>query len=178
VSVAPETSLPNADEQLVLLRAVDLGPPPDRGEAASGWRSTLLAELPRLRPVPSVPASAPRPAPAPVRTTRLLITEAEARGLAGAAARAVLEVLEGRRPIQRLTTMFTDRAVDAVHAMQRGGLRWPVRRATIDTVRVFLPCRDAVEACVVFRCDQRPRALALRIDREGRRWVGTAVRIG
>jgi Family of unknown function (DUF6459) len=176
VSVAPEPSLPDADEQPVLLRAVELGPPPDCGTAVSGWRSTLLAELPRLRPVPSVPVPAPRPVPA--RATRLLITEAEARGVAGAAARAVLEVLEGRRPIQRLTTMFNDRAVDAVHAMQRGGLRWPVRRATIDTVRVFLPCRDAIEACVVFRCDQRPRALALRIDREGRRWVATAVRIG
>ena len=114
----------------------------------------------------------------PVRPVWTLITEAEARGLASGMARAVLEALDGRRPMRQLAPMLTERAVATVHAMQRGGLRWPVRRATIGTVRVFLPCRDAVEACVTFRCDQRSRALALRLERDRRRWLCTAVRIG
>jgi hypothetical protein len=168
-----------AAEQPALYRLAEYGPPAEYAgpaEHAGGWRAALLAELPCLQPAPSVPVLVPRkerPRPA-----RALITEAEARGLAGAMARAVLETLEGRRPVQQLTTMLNGRAVAAVQTLCRGGLRWPVRGAAVGSVRVFLPRRDAVEACVTFRCDQRTRVLALRIDRQRRRWVGTAVRIG
>src|SRR5829696_6511024 len=161
VSAVPEPSLQHAVEQPVLLRAIELGPPPDDG-VAHGWRSPLLAGLPSLQPLPAVPVHAP-PRPAP-RAPRALITEAEARGLAGAAARAVLDVLEGRRPLGQLRAVFAEQAISAVHAMSRGGLRWPVRRATIGAVRVYLPSHDAVEAFAVFHCDHRARALALRFD--------------
>jgi len=178
VSVAPEQPVPHAAEQPVLLRIAEFGPPPEPAiGTTSGWRSPLLAELPSLRPEPLVPVLVARRSTA--AATRALITEPQARGLAGATARAVLEVLEGRRPMQQLTGMLTDRAIAAVQTMRRGGLRWPIRSATtIGTVHVFLPSRHAVEACVVFRCDQRCRALALRIERERRRWVCAAVRIG
>jgi len=163
----------------VLLRVVELGPPPEPEAACTpaGWRSALLAEL------PSLPAAAPptwigRAMPKHRRPVRTLITEAEARGLAGGIARAVLEVLEGRRPASQLRAMLDERAMSSVCTMLRGGLRWPVRRATLGRVHVYLPSVDAVEACVVFRCGDRSRALALRIDRERRRWVCTAVRIG
>ena len=154
----------------------ELGPPPVEDDSVSGWRSQLLAKLPRLRPVPSAPAPGPQRAPEP--PARALITEAEARGLAGSTARVVLETLEGRRPVRQLTAMLDERASAAVRTMQLGGLRWPIRRATIVAVHVFQPCREAVEAVVTFRCDHRTRVLALRIDRVCRRWIVTAVRVG
>jgi hypothetical protein len=167
--------MPHAAGQPALFRLVELGPPPEQA-TPSGWRSALLAELPSMRPMAHGPVLVHRKEPA--RAARVLITEAEARGLAGTMARAVLEALEGRRPVQQLATILSERAVATVQTMRRGGLRWPIRRATVGTVRVFLPCRDAVEACVTFHCDQRTRVLVLRIDRERRRWLGTAVRIG
>ena len=192
MSVAPEPPMPHALEQPALFRVAEYGPPPaENAVPAHGWRATLLAELPCLRPAPSVPAPSVLVSSVPVlgvpalgrpkqpaRRTRVLITEPEARGLAGVMARAVLEALEGRRPVQQLATMLSGRGVATVQTLCRGGLRWPVRGATVGTVRVFLPCRDAVEACVTFRCDQRTRVLVLRIDRERGRWVGTAVRVG
>ena len=197
MSVAPELpgeSLPVG--QVVLLRAVDCGPPPETpspGLAESvGWRSRLLDTLPVLLPTPAPglpgapvvagPAVAgPAVAGPPVRRTRRLvatITDAEAKALVVSTARVVLEVLEGRRPVAQLRPMLTDRAVAAVQTMLRGGLLWPVRHATIGSVHVALPSHDVVEACVVFRTGQRCRALALRIGRERRRWVATAVRVG
>ena len=187
MSVAPEPPMPHALEQPALFRVAEYGPPPaENAVPAHGWRATLLAELPCLRPVPNVLGSSGPVLGAPVlgrpkeptRRARMLITEPEARGLAGVMARAVLEALEGRRPAQQLATMLSGRGVATVQTLCRGGLRWPVRGATVGTVRVFLPCRDAVEACVTFRCDQRTRVLVLRIDRERGRWVGTAVRVG
>jgi hypothetical protein len=164
-------------EPLVLLRLVELGPPPDDATPVHGWRSALLAELPSIRPAPVAPVPSPRTEPARA-AARVLITEAEARGLAGAMARAVLEAIEGRRPMQQLATMLSERAMATVQTMRRGGLRWPVRGATMGTVRVFLPYPDAVESFVTFHCDHRVRVLVLRIDRDHRRWLGTAVRIG
>jgi len=180
VSISPESPVQQVPEQPVLLRVAEFGPPPESGPSgdAGAWRSPVLAGLPTLRPVPSLPVLA-RPGTArPARPRPALITEAQARGLAGGTARAVLEVLEGRRPVHQLAGMLDTRAVAAVTTMVRGGLRWPVRRATVGTVHVYLPCREAVEACVVFRCDQRSRALAMRFERVRRRWVATAIRIG
>lgn len=162
----------------MLFRVAEFGPPPEAASARPGWQSTVLAELPELRCEPSVPVLVMRPNTAPARRGRVMITEAQARGLASVTARAVLEALEGRRPMQQLTGLLTERALAAVDTMRRGGLRWPIRRATLGTVHVYLPCRNAVEACVVFRCDQRSRALALRFELQRRRWVATAIRIG
>jgi hypothetical protein len=176
VSVASEPPIPHAAEQPVLLRLAEFGPPAEHAVPAPGWRSPLLAGLPRMQPAAGGPVLVRRMDVA--RPARVLITEAEARGLAGTMARAVLEALEGRRSARQLATMLSERALATVQTMRRGGLRWPIRRAAVGTVRVFFPCRDAIEACVTFHCDGRTRVLVLRIDRERRRWVGTAVRIG
>jgi hypothetical protein len=155
---------------------VELGPPPEHGEPASGWRSDRLAELPELRPAPGVPDSATRPGR--TRPAQPPLTDAQARGLAGAAARAVLETLAGRRPASQLATLMDDRATVAVRTMQRGGLRWPVHNAFVVAVHVSQPCPHAIEAAVTFRSDRRTRVLAMRLDRNHRRWLVTAVRIG
>lgn len=173
-SHSPEAAEP--DQQPVLLRLVEFGPPPEATAPVPGWRSALLATLPSMCPASVVSVLPEQTEPA--RPARVLITEAEARGLAGAMARAVLEAIEGRRPIHQLATLLSERAVATVQTMRRGGLRWPVRRATVETVRVFLPRPDAVESFVTFHCDNRVRVLVLRIDRDRRRWLGTAVRIG
>lgn len=175
MSVAPEPLVSHAIEQPMLFRMADFGPAPVHVVPAYGWQPAWLAELP-MQPAPTVVV--PKQRRKTAAPARVLITESEARGLAGTMARAVLESLEGRRPVQQLGSLLNARAIATVQTMLRGGLRWPVRRATVGTVRVFLPSRLAVEACVTFRCDQRTRVLALRIDRERRRWVGTAVRIG
>jgi hypothetical protein len=159
----------------VLLRAVDPGPAPDGAPTpAAGWCAPLLRGLPVLTtPVPVVGARGP----AGRRVPHAPVTEAQAHGLARTAARVVFDVLEGRRPEQQLDGLFTEWAASAVRAMRRGGLRWPVRGATLESVHVRLPTALAIEASVVFRSDGRHRALALRLDRDRHRWLATAVRI-
>ena len=158
----------------VLLRIVEFGPPPET-RTRPGWRSPLLASLPRLRPEPRAVVDPPMPPP---RRARNLITDAEARGLAGATARAVFEVLDGRRPPHQLDVLLSQRAVSTVETMLRGGVRWPVRRAAVRSLHVHQPSARAIEACVVFSSGGRHRAMARRIDRDRRRWLTTAIRIG
>lgn len=164
----------------IFLRLAELGPPAEPPGAVSSWCLPLVRELPAYglvvqtpppRPQPRMPARERQPAPR-------LITDAQARGLVGATARAVLDVLGGRQPLTHLGTLLNNRALASVHAMLRGGLRWPVRHATVASVHIFLPDSHAVEASVVFHCQQRHRALALRMEHVRRRWVGTAVRVG
>ena len=180
VSALPQEPEPCVGDQFVLFRVVELGPPEESGPAVDGWRSAVLAQLPAAPP--RTPVGSDGIAAAPVLVARppvaRSITEAQARGLAAAAARAVLEVLAGRRPVQQLTGLFGDRAMVTVQTLCRGGLRWPVRGATLGRVHVYLPSRNAVEACVLFHCDERCRALALRFERTGRRWICAAVRVG
>ncbi len=177
MTVARELPHEPAHQRPTLLRIVEFGPPPlpdPAPDTRPGWRAPLLAGLPRLRPAP--PAAAPEPPPP--RPIRTLVTDAEARGLAGATARLILEVLEGRRPAHQLDAALSDRAASTVRTMLRGGLRWPVRHAAVRSLHVHQPTARAIEACVVFLSDTRHRALALRLDRDRRRWLATAVRIG
>jgi Family of unknown function (DUF6459) len=212
MSVAPELpDEPRPAREVVLLRAVDCGPPPEAPSSGGTWRSPLLDSLPVLLPVPAgsgsvapagpsagagaaVPAAGSGAAvPAgsaaglgaaavrvgrPRRLAVAAITDAEARALVASTARVVLEVLEGRRSTSQLAPMLNERAMAAVQTMLRGGLRWPVRRAVVRSVHVALPSPNGIEACVVFCSGQRHRALALRLTRERRRWMTTAIRVG
>lgn len=159
----------------VLLRALDPGPLPDGADQdTAAWCAPLLCGLPTL--TATVPVVGAR-GPAGRRAARTPVTEAQAHGMVKAAARAVFDVLEGRRPEHQLEELFTEWAASAVRAMRRGGLRWPVRGATLESVHVRLPSAMAIEASVVFRSDGRHRALAMRLDRHRHRWLATAVRI-
>lgn len=164
-----------AAERAQLLRTVESAPAP---EATPGldppWRSPQLAGLPQPPHPPPVRLSRP---PAARRRTRALPTEAQARGLVAVTARAVLEVLDGRRPAQQLDSLLSERASAAVRTMLRGGLRWPVRRPVLCSLHLHHPSPRAIEACVVFRSERRHRALALRLDRGRQRWLATAVRV-
>lgn len=166
----------------MLLRVVDCAPgaeglPEELGQPDGGWRPAALRAVPDTARAAS--PSAPRAGREPVRrSVAAPMTDAEARALATTRARAILEVLEGRRPLGQIAPMLGDRALSAMHTMQRGGLRWPVRHATLGSVHVLLPTAEAIEACAVFHSAQRHRALALRIARRRNLWITTAIRVG
>jgi hypothetical protein len=170
---------PTAASQPVLLRLVDFGPPPEPDDAARGWRPSFVDRLPPLQPAPpqrhelTLVTEPAEDTPIPVPITR-----PQAHSLATMVARAVLEVLEGRRPARQLSAVFDLRALSTVQVLLNGGLREPVQRAALSSVRVYLPCARSIESSVVFRCGHRCRALALRLEQQEQRWRCTALRVG
>jgi Family of unknown function (DUF6459) len=172
-------SEPVETSQPVLLRLVELDPPPEPDDADLVWRPSFLDRLPVLQPAPRArpesAAVAKRPASAPDVPS---IGPAQAGKLAATVARVVLEVLEGRRPPRQLNAVLTGQALATVQVGLAGGIREPVRRASVSTVRVCLPSRHAIESSVVFRCGHRFRALALRLEQHDERWLATALRLG
>lgn len=162
--------------RVVLVRVAELGPPVNGmgGGAAGGWRSAAVAGLPRLEAPPGV---GDEPGVVARRVPRVLVTEAQARDLVRSTSRLVFEVLDGRRPLRQLERVLSERALSAVRTMLRGGLRWPVRGATVHSVHLHQPSTRAIEASVVFHSERRHRALALRMDRNRHGWLATAIRI-
>jgi hypothetical protein len=116
--------------------------------------------------------------PAPRRKSPVTISRAQAQTLAATVARFVLEVLDGHRPARQLHAVLDVQACSAVRVLLAGGLREPVIRPSIRTVRVCAPCEQSIESCVIFRCGHRYRALALRLEHRNQRWIGTALHVG
>ncbi|MEU9886814.1 Rv3235 family protein [Sphaerisporangium sp. NPDC051011] len=174
----------------------------DTGVPAMSRLSSPIT-LPALRTVPPAdppydeerrpgsPAAAPRPAQSspsaarsapPREATRPLTLTARAglatrggaspdeRGLRGLG-QAIAEVLAGRRPPGGVAERLTDRAyAELVRAGRMiDGRRPPVAAAP----HVHLPCEGVVEACMLVRCGERSRVLALRVERRGVQWLCT-----
>ncbi|MFF0307583.1 Rv3235 family protein [Streptosporangium sp. NPDC004379] len=86
---------------------------------------------------------------------------------------AVAEALSGRRPTASLSAHMTVRAhAELVRAGKViGGARPPL----VGTPHVSQPEDGVVEMCVLVHCGDRPRVLALRLERRGARWLCTDV---
>ncbi|WP_433541049.1 Rv3235 family protein [Streptosporangium sandarakinum] len=86
---------------------------------------------------------------------------------------AVAEALSGRRPPASLSAHMTVRA----HAelVRTGKVIGGARPPLVGVPHVSRPGDGVVEMCVLVHCGDRPRVLALRLERRGTRWLCTDV---
>ncbi|MET9069894.1 Rv3235 family protein [Streptosporangium sandarakinum] len=86
---------------------------------------------------------------------------------------AVAEALSGRRPPASLSAHMTVRA----HAelVRTGKVMGGARPPLVGVPHVSRPGDGVVEMCVLVHCGDRPRVLALRLERRGTRWLCTDV---
>jgi hypothetical protein len=139
--------------------------PGDPGEPPMRWSSLRPANGPQLRLVPSPPAEDGPPVP-PAALAQVL--------------RRVLEVLDGRRPVEQLRSLLPDPAFEAVLTRLRtvrAGCRHVLRG-----LRTSYPTRSAVEVSAVIGMrspegQERVVAAAARFERHDDRWLCAALRI-
>jgi hypothetical protein len=166
------------------------------------------ATVTRLTPAPTTPfpvqgtlalelGSAPPALPeTPELTTTGLprveqVSDAEVRGWAARLAQAVVECLAGRRPVSQLvrwTAPDVYRDLDRRVRLVRGAttsspaaLRSPAAdrlRPQVRSVHVCRPSATAAEVSVHVRHGARSRAVALRMERRGERWICTVLQFG
>ncbi|GGP86972.1 Rv3235 family protein [Streptosporangium pseudovulgare] len=116
--------------------------------------------------------SAREPEPAGVRAHRPPGAVPDERRLR-ALGQAVAEALSGRRPPASLSAHMTVRA----HAelVRTGKVIGGARPPLVGAPHVSRPGDGVVEMCVLVHCGDRPRVLALRLERRGTRWLCTDV---
>jgi hypothetical protein len=119
------------------------------------------------------------------------ISDGEVRAWASRLAQAVVECLAGRRPVSQLvrwTAPDVYRDLDRRVRLVRGGAAGapaalradrPERlRPQVRSVHVCRPTADAAEVSVHVRHGARSRALAMRMERRGDRWLCTVLQFG
>jgi Family of unknown function (DUF6459) len=127
------------------------------------------------------------------------VSDAEVRAWAARLAQAVVECLAGRRPVSQLVRWTApdvyrdlDRRVRLVRSATAGqpvGVRpqVPVRvrskvpsqlRPQVRSVHICRPSAEAAEVSVHVRHGARSRAIAMRMERRGERWLCTVLEFG
>jgi uncharacterized protein DUF6459 len=145
----------------VLLRLVDL-------QQRDATRARTEPQWREPRPPDFSPAGAVLP-----------LTTEQATALVTTIVRALLEVLEGRRPPRQLAPALGPEVLDRLETlMSLGGRRVGHDGLRLYKVRVCLPHRSAIEGCAVVRAGRRFRALAIRLEFDSTRWKCTALRVG
>ncbi|MEV8636310.1 Rv3235 family protein [Streptosporangium sp. NPDC051023] len=86
---------------------------------------------------------------------------------------AVAEILAGMRPPSSVSSHMTDRA--KAELARSGKIMKCARLPLVGTPHVSQPRDGVVEMCVLVRCDDRSRVLALRLERKGVQWLCTDV---
>jgi hypothetical protein len=123
--------------------------------------------------------STPSPAgPAPARQAP---RAGDPRQLAGRLAQAIAEVLSITRAPHQLAGVVSPAVLRTLErAAGQAATRYDTaaRRPVVRSVRLTVPCRDAIEACAVVEVGGRVRALAYRLEAASGRWQCTALRIG
>lgn len=143
---------------------------------------------PRLRLVPP-PGEDPRPQAATCPAEEPRRYAGEPPGLpavdpwARRLGQAVVETLTGERAADQLVPWTTERVHQAISRRAAGPFRWrplqPGRiRPRVRSVRVSRPSLPVAEVTVIAHDGSRPRALALRLEIRGNRWLCTAVEFG
>ncbi|GHH68502.1 hypothetical protein GCM10017673_17540 [Streptosporangium violaceochromogenes] len=84
---------------------------------------------------------------------------------------AVAEILAGRRPPSSVSPHLTDRARAAL--LRSGRVITCDHPPLVGRPHVSQPGDGVVEMCVLVRCGDRSRGLALRLERRGIRWLCT-----
>ncbi|TAK69145.1 MAG: hypothetical protein EPO13_07995 [Actinomycetota bacterium] len=174
----PATGLPSTGRHLRLLPSGD----GHQAELALDWQ--LPSGLPVEPPAPKhlrIVGQGPRVGP---DAELPLAGMPPAAPWAARLARAVLEVVCGERPgsqLKRWTAPavmaeLTRRGVAASRHPSRHGRSAQCRR--VSSVRVHVVTPTIVEASAVVRGEIRARAVALRLEAVGGRWLATAVEVG
>jgi len=93
--------------------------------------------------------------------------------------RALLEVLDGRRPLRQLAPVLVSEVLDQLEMLvSLGARRIGHNGLRLSTVRVGLPHPSAIEGSAVIRTGHRFRAVAIRLEHASPRWKCTALRVG
>ena len=152
---------------------------PDAGRQSGDLRLLRLEGAPASVPGPG-PAPSPAPGPArvsiPVPAPRTPPASRDAWDVvAGSLARALLECLAGRRPLNQLRHHCTPDAFESLQDQPAlPGPDLPVLRS----LRVGRPRKRAAEISAVFIYRRRARAMALRVEEADNCWQVTAARVG
>jgi len=98
-----------------------------------------------------------------------------AQRIGAALARAVLESLSDCRPVEQLRVHCAADVFAGLQRADRLGTRGSTR---LGTVRVCQPADGVAEVSAVFRCADRVRALAMRLQGVDGRWRITVLQLG
>lgn len=98
-------------------------------------------------------------------------------------AQAMVEALQGRRPIPQLTRWVDERVLAAitVHRRTRAGTADPARvssPAVLRSLRLQFPQPEAAEVSAHLMIGQRSIAIAFRLEAHFDRWLCTALELG
>lgn len=149
---------PEASNQPSLLLGLDLATavgPPALGEPA---------DLGLARPAPGRIGGAP-----------------EVRAWSATLASAIMQVVQGQRPIAQLTRWVAERAL-AELALRRRQVAQAGHRdsgpAVLRSIRLQHPAPSVTEVCACLTLGRRTVPLAFRLELSGERWLCTAVELG
>ena len=96
-------------------------------------------------------------------------------------ARGVAEVLARARPVDQLRDLAT---FEVVRLIERAATRQASHRVKqqlnprVRSVHLASVCHGVIEACAVIDGGQRSRAIAFRLESNGRSWKATALQLG
>lgn len=95
---------------------------------------------------------------------------------------ALVESAGGRRPLNQLGSLLSfavtrGLATEFERAATARAPHW-LRRATVSSVRASEPAAGVAELCAVLDTGTRVRAIALRCEDRGGRWVCTRIQLG
>ena len=120
----------------------------------------------------------------PAGTSRVPgVSDAEVRGWAARLAQAVVEVVGGRRPVSQLvrwTSAEVHRDLERRASLVRraAGSAPRVVPPQVRSVHVCRPSTEVAEVSVHVRHGHRSRAVAMRLERRGERWLCTVLEFG
>ena len=160
-------------------------------ESTFGSPSARIVPLtPRTRPVANTgPGMTLHPTePATSMELVLAATEREVQGIARSIAQAAIEVLGGTRPAQQLSRALNQECYASLQhralltRSRSSGKGMPPlklhRNPHVRSVRVCAISDAICEATLVVSEELRSRAVAMRLEREGKVWRVTAMEIG
>lgn len=153
--------------------------PPESALEFATWPENRPPAQARRRLPDGPPTSPDQPVLIPLRSDPPPadegVDEAVSR-FAGGLMRAILEVLQGRRPASQLTRWLSDAALaELLHRVRqrRHGHVWTMR-----SVRVQQPGPNGAEVTFRIGHGRRDAALAMRLDQRGGRWMCSVLDFG
>ena len=111
------------------------------------------------------------------------VRDAEVRSWAARLAQAVVETVGGQRPVSQLVRwtsaeVYRDVERRALLVRRASGAAHRTVRPQVRSVHVCRPSTEVAEVSVHVRHGQRSRAVALRLERRGERWLCTVLEFG
>lgn len=183
VSTRPPRSSPATAGTTVGVRpATDARPPSQLWQAPAPPvpnQPSLLLNLelaPDLQPAPGELATLGFPRWAPARSGA-----SEVRAWSATLAAAILQVVQGQRPITQLTRWVAEQALADLALRRRqvaqSGYR-DNRPAALRSIRLQHPAPSVAEVCACLALGRWTVPLAYRLEQTGDRWLCTALELG